>query len=267
MGKQYKWRTATNIISGGYTGEETGVDPPDTGWRTTDVLTGSTTATYYYRDSSTAQNSNSSRVAVSISESWTASISSQNYLTITLSTTINSIVRDDIRGNPWISPYARNRNVYLRREAGGAVLWQALNDPIDSAHTILGSPLALGTYSFTLAPGENLSRGSVYFFSTVPGHESDPLPNIYTDVMWLGTSFQNPLPKDYRPGAALDTNTSIWKSHNRTNGACHILSNVQNVTWTECRTTDGGTGQGNPPLLLHAANANSWYNQKLLGKS
>ena len=71
---------------------------------------------------------------------------------------------------------------------------------------------------------------------------------------------------DYRPGATLDTNTSIWKSHNRNNGACHVLSDVQNVTWHECRTINGDTGgQGDPPLLLHAADANSWYNQKRLG--
>ena len=72
---------------------------------------------------------------------------------------------------------------------------------------------------------------------------------------------------DYRPGTSLDTNTSVWKSHNRINGACHILSNVNNMTWHECRTINGDTGgQGDPPLMLHAANANSWYNQKKLGK-
>lgn len=72
---------------------------------------------------------------------------------------------------------------------------------------------------------------------------------------------------DYRPGASLDTNASVWKSHNRTNGACHILSNTQNMTWQECRTVGGDSGgQGNPPLMLRAANANSWYNQRLLGK-
>lgn len=72
---------------------------------------------------------------------------------------------------------------------------------------------------------------------------------------------------DYRPGATLDTDTSIWKSHNRTNGACHVLSDVENITWQECRTVGGdASAQGDPPLILHAANANSWYNQKKLGK-
>lgn len=72
---------------------------------------------------------------------------------------------------------------------------------------------------------------------------------------------------DYRPGATLDTNTSVWKSHNRANGACHVLSNTSNVTWQECRTIGGAEGdKGNPPLILTAPNANSWRNQKLLGK-
>lgn len=72
---------------------------------------------------------------------------------------------------------------------------------------------------------------------------------------------------DYRPGATLDTNTGIWKSHNRGNGACHVLSDVNNMTWHECRTIGGDvSAQGNPPLILHAADANSWYNQKRLGK-
>ena len=69
---------------------------------------------------------------------------------------------------------------------------------------------------------------------------------------------------DYRPGTSLDTNTGVWKSHNRTNGACHVR---KNSTWQECRTVGGeSSAQGNPPLILHAANANSWYNQKKLGK-
>lgn len=72
---------------------------------------------------------------------------------------------------------------------------------------------------------------------------------------------------DYRPGATLDTTTSIWKSHNRTNGACHVLSNTGNMTWQECRSIGGAEGEkGNPPLILTAPNANSWRNQKLLGK-
>lgn len=73
--------------------------------------------------------------------------------------------------------------------------------------------------------------------------------------------------KDYRPGTSLDTGTSVWKSHNRTNGAAHVLSNTGNMTWTEMRTIGGAENeQGNPPVLARAANATSFYNQKKLGQ-
>lgn len=266
MSKQYQWKTSAEIISGGYPGEEYGVLGVVPDWTTTDVLSGSTSAVYYLTDSNSQDNNNSSQVFVDISESWTASIDSQNYLTISLTTIINRIYRDNIRGNPLIGGNA-TREFYLRREAGGALIWSIMNDNIDTAHTLLGTPLTLDQYTFTLAPGENLSRGSVYFRGNTNGHGSDPVPSFYVDEMWLGTYFRNILPKDYRPGATLNTNSNIWWSHNRANGACHVLSNVGNMTWTEMRTIDGGSGgQGNPPLISHAANSNSWYNQKLLGR-
>ena len=92
--------------------------------------------------------------------------------------------------------------------------------------------------------------------------------NSSTDYSWLQHEvWASWFDLDYRPGATLDTNTDIWKSHNRANGACHVLSNVDDMTWQECRTVGGeASGQGNPPLILHASDANSWYNQKLLGK-
>lgn len=266
MAKNYQWKTDSEIISGGYEGEEIGIIGGSSSWVTTDTLSGSTSVQCYYRDSNSGDNANSSRVVIDISETWTASIDSRNYLTINLNTTVNSIVRDDIRGNPLIGGTA-TRELYLRRDSSGAWIWSIMNDPIDTAHTILGTPLVLDSYSFTLSPGENLSRGSIYFRDNTNGHGGDPVPSYYVDELWVGTIFRNILPRDYRPGATLDTDTSIWKSHNRANGACHILSNVNNMTWLECRTIDGDIGgQGTPPLILHDANANSWYNQKLLGK-
>lgn len=187
-----------------------------------------------------------------------------------MTTVIDSIVRDDIRGTPG----SLGRSMFIRREAGGPVLWSIINDPINTPHTILSNPITLDSYTFTLAPGENLSRGSVYFRSNVQGHDGDTPPSIYIDLMWMGTEFRNILPKDYRPGATLkstehygNVTDGLWYTHNRTNGACHVLSDTDPVTWHECRTINGDSGgQGNPPLILHAADANSWYNQKLLGK-
>lgn len=261
MAKNYQWRTSSDIISGGYAGEETGVIPPDTGWRTTDVLSGSSDAEYYFRDSDIGQNSDSSRVVVSIMETWTASINSKNYLTVTLKTIVTGIRRDDIRGSA--GTMGVGRDMYMRRENGGPLIWSVLNDPINTAHTILGSPITLDDYTFTLAPGQNLSRGSIYFRSNTQGHGGDIPPSEYIDLMWLGTEFRNILPEDYRPGATLDTNINVWKSHNRTNGACHILSNTSGNSWHECRTIGNGDIFGDPPSIYHSA---KWFNQRLLGK-
>ena len=141
MARNYQWRTNAEIISGGYVGEETGVIPADTGWRTTDTMTGSSTAEYYFRDSDTGENANSSRVVVSISETWSASIDSRNNLSVTLRTTITGIRRDDLRGT--VGTMGVGRSMYIRRHEGGSVIWSVINDPISTAHTILGCPIVL----------------------------------------------------------------------------------------------------------------------------
>ena len=244
MAKVYNWRLSSSIISGGYSGEETGVIPPDTGWRSTDVMSGSSSAEYYYRDSDTGDNNNSSRVVVAISESWTASISNKNYLSVTLTTQITSIRRDDIRGTPGSTP----RNIRIRRSAGGTVLASFLNDPVNTAHTISSSPIVLDSYTFTLAPGQNLSRGSVYFRNNTVGYDDVAVPNIYVDEMWLGTEFKNTLPKDYIPGKVWDG--SDWLSHNRdTNGHAKVY---MGSAWSDdMKTIDGPDDTGDPPEIWH----------------
>ena len=256
--KTYKWKADTTYKSD--TSLSYGVVPTShTGWQTAQPGTQSGSWTYWYRDANVSSggvfsDANSSRTAISLTESWTASISSRNYLTITITTTINSVVRDDLRGANQNTP-GRNINIY--REQGGAAVLSLTDTQLASAHTIWSGPMTLDQYTFTLAPGESLQRSSLYLHNQTIGYAS------YDDI-WFGVLFLNDLPKDYRPGASLDTNTSVWKSHNRTNGACHVLNGS---TWQECRTLDGDQGgQGNPPLMLRAANANSWYNQRLLGK-
>lgn len=254
--KNYQWKTDASIISGGYTGEETGIISGSTDWHTTDVLSGSTAAQYFFRDSDSSQNANSSRVVVDISESWVASISNRNYLTITLTTTINSIVRDDIRGNPG----AMGRSFFIRREEGGPILWSLQNDPISTAHTILGTPLTLDSYTFTLAPGENLSRGSVYFRANVQGHDGDVPPSAYVDLMWLGTQFRNILPRETIPHAVLGPNNE-WLSHNRNGGDLRLWNGSR---WTKnLANTGGGEDYGDPPSVMKNS---KWLNARTFGK-
>lgn len=70
----------------------------------------------------------------------------------------------------------------------------------------------------------------------------------------------NDLPNDYRPGTILN-NSSIWLSHNRTNGEAHILKG--NGKWAEMRTVEGHNENNNPPSIR---TTNRWTNQLLLGK-
>lgn len=258
MAKTYKWKADTTYQS--TTDLSYGVIPTSqTGWQTAQAGSQSGTWQYWYRDANVASggvysDANSSRVVISLTEAWTATIDSRNNLTISISTTINSVVRDDLMGSNQDTP---GRNIDIFREQGGEAVLSLTDSQLASAHTIYGGPLVLDNYTFTLAPGQSLQRSSLYLHNQTIGYQS------YDDI-WFGVLFLNDLPKDYRPGTSLDTNTSIWKSHNRTNGACHVLNGS---AWQECRTVDGDSGgRGNPPLILHAANASSWYNQKRLGK-
>lgn len=280
MAKQYQWSAAMTVESGGYEGEalsilQNGVtlfegsisaaEVPKTfavGWTTTSSMTGSETFTYTYRDSDVAQNSRSTMVAVTLTDSWSVSINSRNYMTVTVDTTLVSAVRTVIG-----SPSNVGRHLWLRRSADGVDFAPfPLVDNGSTAHTI-ATNIHLGSYTFTLAPGEDAQRATAYWRNTSVGYESLPIPNIYTDIMNMGVHFKNILPKDYRPGATLNTNTNTWVSHNRSDGACHVLPNTTGTNWHECRTIGGEDGaQGNPPLLLHSARPDAWFNQKLLGK-
>lgn len=252
--KNYQWRTQMDILSGGFVGEETGVIPNDQSWKTTDATTGTMTAEYYYRDSTVGQNANSSRVVVSLSESWTASVDNRNNLIIDLSTDVTGIRRDDLRGTVGAGWY----NLFIRREAGGQVLWSIGGDPVNTAHTILGSTVHLGDYHFVLAPGENLTHSSIYFRNNYIGHDNDPIPSEYVDVMQMGVEFKNILPADYRPGKIWDGST--WQSHNRAAGFEKIYTDPS--TTREMRTIDGGVGTGNPPLIYNER----WLNERLIGQ-
>lgn len=62
---------------------------------------------------------------------------------------------------------------------------------------------------------------------------------------------------DYRPGEVLTNGT--WKSTNRSAGKCHLRSGG---SWVEMKTSDGGTGTGNPPSRRTSG---TWKNQYKIG--
>lgn len=253
--KTYKWKADTTYKSD--TVLSHGVIPTDhTGWQTTEAgAQGSRTWTYWYRDGNYGpggnySDANSSRVAVSLTESWTASISSRNYLTITITTTINSVVRDDIRGN---NPATPGRTINIYREQGGAAVLSLTDSNISTAHTIWSGPMTLDQYTFTLAPGESLQRSSLYLHNQTIGYQS------YDDI-WFGVLFLNDLPAVAVPHAVLGSNSTTWLSHNRPNGDLRLWNGSR---WTDnLENTDWGTGYGDPPSVMKD---NKWLNARVIG--
>lgn len=246
------------IVQGGYPDEHPGVDPDDTSWHTTSATTGTATHTYYYNDSTCASNSNSSRMRVNITDTWSVSIDEHNNMTVTVGTVINSIVRAAYQGDPNACANNIVSDIIVRRSAGGAILARYDNQNFANYGTI-ASNIDLGTYTFTLAPGQDANRSTVHYTNdahfTGGGQEG-----LYDDVFRMGITFKNILPADYRPGATLDS-SSIWQSHDRTGGSAHILTS--GGTWREMRTLGSPTDLGNPPSIRKN---DAWYNMAKLGK-
>lgn len=267
-GNYYKYRSYYDPISGGYAGEETGVIPNDTSWVTVDPVNPETayrqTAKYYFRDSHARDNNQSSRVVVEVATVWYSQFgtgATANRLEIRMETNkIISIVRDDIRGDPSSGAGEKTRNIYYGLSANGPWTPIVLNDGINTAHTIATDINLLKDPSsgdiLYIQPGNN-TLSSVYIKNCIPGHENDPLPNEYSDIMGIGTQYLNPMPVDYRPGEVWGG--SNWLSTNRSSGKCEVWSGTG---WTEMRTLNYPTGRGNPPELYRGG----WYNQAKLGQ-
>ena len=253
MAKQYKWQIdlsasgplAAGVLSG------------DTSEHTTSDASGSATAQYYFIDSNyTASGpwqSNQSRVVIDVTTSWTATFDDRNNLTLAVTTLINSIVRDNVIGNP-TAPNTSGRNMEARRIQGGAILWTYHDTDIAAAKTIAQNITALGTFAITLAPSSGNSQHSMYFFNKNDTYDTQG------DRLNLGVKFENITPPDYRPGA-VNNGSNVWLSHNRTGGKCHILGSGN--SFIEMRTLNGLVDCGNPPSILYGG---KWYNQRKIGK-
>ena len=252
--KTYKWKAATTFQSD--TSLSYGVTPPDqSSWQTAQEGSLSGSWTYWYRDANVAgpagyTDANSSRVAVSLTESWTASIDNRNNLTITITTTINSVVRDDLRG---VNQNTPGRYINIYREQGGSPVLALTDTQLASARTLYSGPMNLDQYTFTLAPGESLQRSSLYLHNQTIGYAS------YDDI-WFGVLFLNDLPAETIPHAVRGNN-SDWLSHNRTGGDLRIWNGSR---WTDnLANIDGGSGLGDPPSVYKS---NKFYNARTFGK-
>ena len=174
MAKQYQWSAAMTVESGGYDGEalsiiqngqtlfEGAVYPAETpktfpvGWVTTSDLTGTGTYTYTYRDSDYGDNARSTMVRLTVEDTWTVSINSRNFMTVNVNTRLVSADRTVIGSG---APNAV-RHLWMRRDVNSANIIDMI-DHASTAHTIV-TDISLGSYSFTLAPGENAQRATVY---------------------------------------------------------------------------------------------------------
>lgn len=253
--KTYKWKADTTYQSD--TSLSYGVDPSThTGWQTAEAGPQSGSWTYWYRDANVSgpggfTDANSSRTAISLTESWTASIDNRNNLTITITTTINSVVRDDLRGTNQNTP-GRNINIY--REQGGSPILSLTDTQLASAHTIWSGPQTLDQYTFTLAPGQSLQRSSLYLHNQTIGYQS------YDDI-WFGVLFLNDLPAEAVPHAVLGSNGTTWLSHNRDGGDLRLWDGSR---WTDnLKNTDWGEGYGDPPSVMKD---NKWLNARVFGQ-
>lgn len=185
----YKWLANTRLQ--GDSPLSRGVDPNTwENWQTASTGHQSPgTITYWYRDSNYGpggvySDANSSRVAISLTEEWDASVDDLNNLTISIVTTINSVVRDDLRGTNRDTP-GRYINIY--REQGGAAVLSLTDTQLASAHTIWAGPLVLSSHTLTLTPGQSAQKSSLYVHNQTIGESG------YDDI-WAGIQFMNDLP-------------------------------------------------------------------------
>lgn len=268
---KYKFGPALNVYSGGYDGELVSIEKDDVVLfegaigpsskkikvkeETTTDESGSATYEYVYRDSDSASNSNSSKVKVKITDEWTAEYTEGNVLNIHVTTTINSIKRYGISGNPGTSP----RRIRVRRTKNGKNYVDYTGSP-STAETI-ATNVSLGSHTFTLDPGEDASASTVYYWNTFANgpHADTPTEgDIYTDLLGIGIEFTNIQPKDYRPGK--HRINGKWYTHNRDpHGHCDKRVGGK---WVEMRTVADAPDLTNPPVIRRSG---KWISQALIG--
>lgn len=221
-------KNLTQIISGGFNGERhgfTGAGYND--W--TDVpLSGSVTLSYYYADSDSGTNANSSCVYVTIKDSWnTTKDAATNKLTIQVTTQLVSVTRGSVVG----SPGGTGRFMWAHPDKGTSAVWTGIGYP-NQAATYLSSPgITLSTRTIVLNPESSAGKGTIYYKGGMVGHEGDATPSIYVDEFWMGTQFRNVLPdKPPKPTVAVASQTPV---------DCQTLTATINIT--QGRYGDYGT--------------------------
>lgn len=238
----YDFKADFQLYSGGYTGEITGCEGGDIDWQPGDSMTGTRTATYYYRDTNridipaSQYNQYSSEVRVTVKDTWTVKRLADNTLEISLDTDIIDVWRYLPTGNgvPTYSgaPWWRNLVLYTeledarnQRNSISGNLYRNWNvDDYTHKPAIMNIP----TRTIRLAPGDTSARSSIFAHnwaqSTTQNFWHDPAEKDgYNDSMGIGVMFRNNLPKDfphkivYHYGnPAGQTSVDEWRDLNQT---------------------------------------------------
>lgn len=184
-------KNLTQIISGGYRGEYVGVTGAGLESWTSTPLNSSMSSVYYYTDSDSGNNNNSSRVYVKVRDEWTSTINqADNSITVKVTTYLIEVSRGNIIGFPGTA----TRVMKAFSDKGGTLAWTATGSPnANIAYLNENNKVKLAERTFTLAPGEEAGKGTIYYKNFFEGHENDALPSIYVDEMWIGTQFRNTL--------------------------------------------------------------------------
>lgn len=253
MAQGLQFKENLSIISGGYPGEGVGSNGVTQDWTDTPGDHGSSTVTYWYHDSATMNDANSTIIRVTVTDEWSAVRQSDNTYLVTVHSVLNSITRERIG-----SPSPLSVSIFVRRERGGPNVWTSGGCVSATTNATHATNVDLGTHTIVLPPGQaSTTHGALYYRSNVCGYNNTNPPSIYVDEYWIGINFRNTLPPDYRPGK--NWNGSDWLSHNRNGGWAGVWNGS---SFREMRTVNGPDGTGDPPTLKHP---NGWKNQRKIG--
>lgn len=204
----YSYSNRFTFYSTGYPDENYGSIPASDTWHDGDDNGSEQQATYYYSDSNSGSNANSSQVHIVIKDKWTAKRLSDNTLEITLDTDIISVCRTHYAGNPagshpeWLRTLAisstledsKARN-YIKTYPLWATTDYTCKEPVTN----------IPTRKIYLAPGQETVVKNSVFLHNWTGTADNPdlyyLPpdtdNTWCDSMGCGVAFRNNLPKDF----------------------------------------------------------------------
>lgn len=167
-------------------------------------------------------------------------VNTDNSITVTFTVQISS------RGRTVTNSGGPNLNATTTASVAGEQFWN-ITEPVTVAST---HPGVIRTKSVTVPPLGSSWQAGVYYFNTIASLGLN-------DEFSVGMNIYNPNPPDYRPGQRMVA--GVWQSHNRSGG---VANKRAGGAWSTMRTSNGGTGTGDPPYLITAG---VWRNQRKIG--